>query len=108
MDLDAALITFVASPLDPAARHETLQDVTDSRPLHSQARGKLRGGQARAFCNTGERPMDGDWRIGRAFELLIQPAHAIDEIPGCEQGLSLQLASARGAGPAVEDSSATR
>jgi hypothetical protein len=93
MDLHAALIPFMSSPLDPTACDEPFQHVADRGPLHSEACGQARGGYSGLFTNAGQRPVYRDRRIGHAFELAIQRAHAIDERARRQQRVAFEGAS---------------
>jgi hypothetical protein len=93
MNLHASLVPFMAAPLDPTACDEPFQDVAYRGPLHSEACGQARGGYSGLFTNAGQRPVYRDRRIGHAFELAIQRAHAIDERARRQQRVAFEGAS---------------
>ena len=93
MDLNAPLISFMSATLDPAARSESFQHVTDRGSLHSEARGQPRGRNPRFLADARQRAMHCNGCIGRAFELAIERAHAIYERARRQQRIAFESTS---------------
>jgi hypothetical protein len=79
MNLDTSLIALMPSPLDPAACDKSFQYVARRGPLHAEACGEPRSGNARLLTDARKSAMHRNGRIGHALELAIKRAHAVDE-----------------------------